>query len=63
MNLLEFENKQFPGLWNEETIKELKEHKPTQRKDPGKIEFGWENEEPLGYECYCGRYLADSVLW
>lgn len=28
MNLLEFENQRFNGLWNTETIKELKEFAP-----------------------------------
>lgn len=39
MNLFEFENQQFPGLWNKKTIKELQLHKPHRR-----------NFEPL-FEC------------
>jgi len=54
MNLLEFENQLFKDLWNEETIKELKEHEPPE---------GTGTIEPRQYECYAGSYLADSVLW
>lgn len=32
MNLFEFENEQFPDLWNKETIKELKEYRPPKNK-------------------------------
>ena len=33
-NLLESENEQFPGLWNEETIKELKEYEAPEGTSP-----------------------------
>ena len=57
MNLLEFENQQFPGTWTEETIKELQEHEPPEGTG---TPLG---SEPPRYECYYGKYLADSVLW
>ena len=28
MNLFEYENKQFPDLWNKETIEEVRQSKP-----------------------------------
>lgn len=33
MNLLEFENQQFGDLWNEQTIKELKEYQPPKKEN------------------------------
>ena len=27
------------------------------------ITLGFEEEEPLGYECYFGKYIPDSFFW
>lgn len=62
MNLLEFENTQFSGLWNEETIKELEEYEPLKRReytekemfpDVNRCDEGWENV-PDEYYCWLG---------
>lgn len=62
MNLLEFENKQFGDLWDQEAIEELKKQEPIKREGK-EITFSWESEGADPYTLYEGRYLAESVLY
>lgn len=54
MNLIDYENQMYGDLWNEKTLKELKEYEPPE--NTGTI-------EQQQYECYFGRYIPDSFFW
>lgn len=62
MNLLEYENSIFGDVWNEQTIKELKESAPPERReytekemfpDIDRSDEGWEIRDRQ-YECWHG---------
>ena len=62
MNLLEYENTQFPNLWTEEEIKISKGKIKTEifknnKENEKEIIFGWDDEEPPRYDLYAGRYF------
>ena len=50
------------GLSRDEYIEALKLYLKTLPQEE-ETTRGWEEDEPPKYECYAGRYIADSLLW